>query len=333
MPHPAIPPRIAVYGAAGHTGRFVVRALLDRGFAVLALGRDAGRLDQAGLPAGVQTGVADLADRAALDHHLAATFAVVNCAGPFLDTAGPLADAALRAGVHYLDVTAEQDSARRLHDRAAEARSAGIVMIPAMSFWGGLADLLVTATLADWTHADAIRIGAALDSWEPTPGTRLTGQRNTVPRLTVSDGRLSPLTGPAGPETWAFGGGFGTQDMVELPFSEMILIASHLTVPTVRHFLNAAPLADLRNPDTPPPTPRDSSGRSAQRFRVEVEVRQGEVVRRAAVEGRDIYGVTGPIVAEAVTQMVLNPPPPGVHAPGAVFDAPAFLKALEPHLL
>ena len=37
-------PAVAVYGAAGHTGRFVVRELLRRGFAVIAIGRDEARL-------------------------------------------------------------------------------------------------------------------------------------------------------------------------------------------------------------------------------------------------------------------------------------------------
>ena len=39
-------PRIAVYGAYGHTGRFVVTELLRRGFVPVACGRDATRLHE-----------------------------------------------------------------------------------------------------------------------------------------------------------------------------------------------------------------------------------------------------------------------------------------------
>ena len=37
---------------------------------------------------------------------------------------------------------------------------------------------------------DDIRIRIALDSWLPTQGTRMTGARNTAPRLVVAGGRL-----------------------------------------------------------------------------------------------------------------------------------------------
>ena len=48
---------IAVYGAGGHTGRFVVDEALRRGLTVVAIGRDASRL-----PAGVQGRVAAVDD-------------------------------------------------------------------------------------------------------------------------------------------------------------------------------------------------------------------------------------------------------------------------------
>jgi len=38
--------RVAIYGAYGHTGRFVVAELLRRGFVPVACGRDAARLHE-----------------------------------------------------------------------------------------------------------------------------------------------------------------------------------------------------------------------------------------------------------------------------------------------
>ncbi|RQX57511.1 saccharopine dehydrogenase, partial [Micromonospora chalcea] len=43
--------RVAVFGAYGHTGRFVVAELRERGYEPLPLGRDAGKL-AAAFPAG-----------------------------------------------------------------------------------------------------------------------------------------------------------------------------------------------------------------------------------------------------------------------------------------
>ena len=48
---------------------------------------------------------ADVADAHAL---LSGVDLVINCAGPFADTALPLAAAAGQGGIHYLDLSAEQ---------------------------------------------------------------------------------------------------------------------------------------------------------------------------------------------------------------------------------
>jgi short subunit dehydrogenase-like uncharacterized protein len=101
----------------------------------------------------------------------------VNCAGPFATTAAPVIEAALRARIPYLDVAAEieanADTFEQFSDRAREA---GIVIMPAMAFYGGLGDLLATAAMRDWPTADEISIAYGLDRWRPTPGTRVAGQ-------------------------------------------------------------------------------------------------------------------------------------------------------------
>lgn len=122
---------IAVMGATGHTGQFVVNEVLRRGLSVVAVGRSAARLGQT-MPASVLQRVAVLDDLASLERAFAGCAVVINCAGPFLDTALPVARAALRAGCHYIDVTAEQPSAQAsFAELDAPAREAGRVVIPA----------------------------------------------------------------------------------------------------------------------------------------------------------------------------------------------------------
>lgn len=327
-------PAIAVYGAAGHTGRFVIRELVRRGFSAIAIGRDAEKLAAADFPPGVRREVAALADSASLARALTGASALINCAGPFLDTAEFLVPAALQARIPYLDVTAEQPSARATFERySSAAEEAGVAVIPAMGFYGGLSDLLVTAAMGDWSRADEARIAIALDSWHPTEGTRVTGRRNTARRVTIAEGRLQLLPDPAPNTVWPFADPFGAQEMIELPFTEAILIGSHLQLSELHSYLNTAPLHDLRDLATPAPVAADASGRSAQRFLVEVEIRQGNTVRRAVARGQDIYAITAPLVVEAV-ERILNSEKQrgGVFAPGALFDARDFLAALAPDL-
>jgi hypothetical protein len=328
--------KIAVFGAAGHTGRFVVAQLLHHGFAPIAIGRDSIKLTGAGFQdSGVPIKTASIENAASLDRSLAGAIAVINCAGPFLDTADAVAAAAMRARIHYLDVTAEQSSAQVIFGKFNNAAiEAGVAVIPAMGFYGGFSDLLATAAMGDWNAADEISLGIALDSWHPTQGTRNTGQRNTAQRLVIEDGKFVPLVHPAPQIFWDFPEPFGRQDVSEVPLSEVPLIARHLRVVRLHTYLNNAPLRDLRDSTTPPPVAADESGRSSQTFLVEAIVRKGSITRRATALGRDIYAFTAPLVVEAVKRILAGQVRcSGALAPGEAFDSADFLRALAPEHL
>jgi short subunit dehydrogenase-like uncharacterized protein len=299
----------------------------------LAIGRDPVRLeDLRARRQDMETRVADPLSRSSLNEAFAGVSLVINCAGPFLDTAGPVAEAALRVGVHYLDVTAEQASASQtLTHFDSPARAKGVIVAPAVGFFGGLGDLLASAAVSEWKEADEIMIAIALDSWHPTKGTVSTGQRNTFDRLVVTHGELQPVEIPPARSRWRFPEPFGLQELIETPLSETILIHRHLQATEVHNFLNATSLRDLNDPATPPPQAFDEWGRSAQQFVMEVSARRGGETRRASAEGRDIYAVTAPIVVEAARRILdSGVQGGGGFAVGQMFDAANFLQALEP---
>ena len=330
--HPS--PRIAVYGAYGHTGRFVLAELRRRGFVPVACGRDAVRLHALAATTGVEVRVASTDDAAALDAAFAGTAAVLHCAGPFLDTAAPVLDAALRARIHYLDVAAEQRAVADTLARDGEAKAAGVTVVPAMAFYGGLADLLASAALDGATDADAVDIAVALDGWHPTRGTRLTGERNHYPRTYIEHGRTRTVPDPAPVRETDFPAPFGRLETVLLPLSEAVVVPHHIACRNLHSWMNLAPLRDLRDPATPAPVPADGSGRSVQRFAVDVRVRRGNHACRAIASGRDIYAVTAPLLVEAL-QRILDGRvrARGALAAGQVFDARDFLAALAPEAI
>lgn len=323
--------RVLVYGATGHTGRFVVDELLRRGLTPVLAGRNVERL--ATVPprhAGLDRRAAGLDDPDLLRQAVDGVGVVVNCAGPFLDTALPLARAAVEAGAHYLDVTAEQPVVQALYrDLDAPARAAGVAVVPAMAFYGGLADLLVTAALDGGSRADEIDVAIGLDRWWPTAGTRATGARNTAPRQVIRDGVLTELESPAPSGTWTYPEPLGEQAVVQLPFSEVITIARHLEVGELRSHLNTGSLADLRDDSTPEPVAADEQGRSAQRFVVDVVVRRGAEPLRVGASGQDIYAVSAPIVVEGAVRLLDGRNRgAGAAAPGEAFDAADLLASL-----
>ncbi|MFI7277842.1 saccharopine dehydrogenase family protein [Streptomyces sp. NPDC049879] len=330
---------VAVFGAYGHTGRFVVAELAERGFVPVLSGRDAGRLDALASATGHEARPASVDDPASLDRALAGTAAVVNCAGPFAATTAPVAGAALRAGVPYVDVAAEiEANADTFAHFADRARAAGTVVLPAMAFFGGLGDLLATAAMGDWTKADEAHIAYGLSSWHPTGGTRLSGtvsgERRDGRRVRFTGGRLEYHTDAPTTLEWTFPEPLGTRTLVgEFTMADVVTLPSHLEIPEVRTSMAAGAARDLADARTPAPEAVDERGRSAQTFVVDVVVRSGGEERRALASGQDIYAVTAPLVGEAVDRVLTGRTRTvGVASAGALFDAPGFLRALAPHL-
>jgi hypothetical protein len=327
---------VTVFGAYGYTGRFLVAELLARGDVPVLSGRDAAKLQVlAEACTGLETRPATVEDAASLDRALAGADAVINAAGPFAVTAAPLVEAALRARVPYVDVTAEVETVSDIFERYGEpARAAGVTVVPAMAFYGGLGDLLVTAAMGDWAAADEARIGYGLDSWNPTPGTRntiaLLQQRGAGRLLCYRDGRLDYYNEAPPTSTWAFPAPLGEQPVIgEFNLADVATIPSHLKIPTVRGYLPLNAIADATSPDTPAPVAVDDRGRSAQRFVVDVVVRGGGAERRACAHGQDAYAITAPLAVEAVHRILSGRGSTvGVAAAGALFDAAEFLHAL-----
>ena len=322
-------PAVAVFGASGHTGRFVLAELLRRGIAPIAITRTSGSLPP---DPQVLYRHASVHDTPSLDRALGGAAAVINCAGPFLETADAVASAALRSRIHYLDVTAEQQSARTTLDTYdLAARQVGIAIVPSMSFYGGFADLLTTAALADWDHADTIDVMIGLDSWHPTRGTRITGEKNTAQRMVIAAGQLAPVSLPRSEKSWDFGNPLGLQSMVETPFSEIVLIAQHLKTAELHTWLNRLALDDIHSPTTPAPVAADDTGRSPQRFIVEVVATRDNLERRIVAHGRDIYAFSATLVCEAVERLLQGKfTRAGAQPPAVLFNPKEILTALAP---
>jgi NAD(P)-dependent dehydrogenase (short-subunit alcohol dehydrogenase family) len=331
---------VVVYGATGHTGRFIVAELVERGFVPILSGRDAARLEVLAKEYdGLSVSPATADDPESLDRALDGAAAVINAAGPFAVTAGPVVEAALRAGIPYVDVAAEIEANADMFAHYAEpARKAGVVVVPAMAFYGGLGDLLVTAAMGDRTTADEAHIAYGLTSWHPTPGTRSAGtvshDRRAGRRIRFSSGELQYHDDQPMQEAWNFPEPLGLRQVIaEFTMADVVTIPSHLSIPEVRTYMSVEAATDLSNEDTPAPTPTDNQGRSDQAFAVDVRVRLGDTERRLTATGQDIYAITAPLAVEAVHRILTGRTrTTGVASAGSIFHAEDFLQALAPVL-
>ena len=332
---------VTVYGAYGHTGRFVVAELVRRGWVPVLAGRDPEKL--AALSAeypGSGVRVASIDDPIALDRAVADSSAVINCAGPFANTAPALIEAALRANIHYLDVAAEiEANLDTLANYGDRARETGIVILPAMAFFGGLGDLLATAAVRGWPTVDQLSIAYGLNSWHPTNGTRAAGQvsrqRRNGRRIVFSKGRLEYRDGRAPTGEWTFPEPLGRKQVAtEFTMADAVTIPHHIPVAELHSFMTVAAVSDLVDPATEPPLAEDDRGRSSQTFVVDLVAHSNGEQRRVSASGRDIYAVSAPLVVEALWRILDGAAKaPGVFTAGEIFDAEDFLQSLSPDYL
>lgn len=122
--------RLLIYGANGYTGRLITQRAVAAGLAPIVAGRSETAVAAVGTESGLPQRVFALHEPAALDAGLADVAVVLHCAGPFEDTALPMAQACLRAGVHYLDITGELSVFQALLALDGRARASGAMLLP-----------------------------------------------------------------------------------------------------------------------------------------------------------------------------------------------------------
>jgi short subunit dehydrogenase-like uncharacterized protein len=123
-----------VYGSNGYTGQLIAGMAASYGLTPILAGRNAEAVAMQAAQLGFEHRGFGLDNPAALDAGLKGVQAVLHCAGPFSNTSKPMADACLRNGVHYLDITGEIEVMESLAARDTAARAAGIMMMPGTGF-------------------------------------------------------------------------------------------------------------------------------------------------------------------------------------------------------
>jgi Saccharopine dehydrogenase NADP binding domain len=293
-----------VYGATGHTGRMVAAALRDRGWTLTLSGRQRPALESMATALDAAAKPASLDSRAELDQATIGCNVLINCAGPFRDTASPLIAAALRARIPYLDVAAEIETILdTMQNWDAAAREAGVPVIPSVGFYGGLGALVAAEALGAWGEADRIVLSYGLNEWIPTPGTLVAGvvsrERRNGARPIFIEGALAYTYEPAPTVEWEFPAPIGRQPAIsEFTMADTVTIARQVRVQEIVSYMPAKAIADLGGGSVRPSGEANVQP-SHQRFVVQASVSRGGMVRSCTVRGGDIYAITAPLVAEA----------------------------------
>jgi hypothetical protein len=329
---------IGVYGATGYTGRFVAAQLVARGHHVLLGGRDAVRLQDLAttLSDRCEVQAAHIGDAAALQRFAHRCAAVINCAGPFSEYGRPVAVAAISAGAHYLDHTSQAAYLHRLmRELDGSARGAGVVVVGAMTFFTGLADLVVHRLAAGRGPLRKVAVAYAVDGWRLTPGSLATAAAHAkTDRLVHRDGALQVLAPGAGVTLghYAFPAPIGVQQVVTeyTATCESVTVPRHTRTDAVEVYVTTATLAGtglVSGAGSAPARPDDDG---PMRFTVVVDVQNRTDEYRGWMSGiGDIYELGALVSVHAAERLAAGEvSAAGVLSPAEAFGASGLLDAL-----
>jgi short subunit dehydrogenase-like uncharacterized protein len=150
--------KFLIYGANGYTGELITRFAVEQGHQPIIAGRNREAIETLAGAHGLEFEVFDLKDTSALEAVLDRVDAVIHCAGPFSLTFKEMADACLRTGTHYLDITGEIEVFEGLAARDAEAISSKIMMMPGVGFDVVPSDCLAAHLKKRLPSADSLQL-------------------------------------------------------------------------------------------------------------------------------------------------------------------------------
>jgi len=339
--------KIAVYGASGYTGRLVAAELRRRGIDAVLSGRDEERIRAAASRAGlgdVEVRAADVNDRQALVAALRGCDAVINCVGPFLALGAQVVAAAIAAGCHYADTSAEQLFVKRVFDEFGDgAEAAGVTVVPATGYDILPGDLAAHLAGERVEPVDELTIAYDVSDFGMTRGTlRSAFEMLTGEKLSYAGGSWHTGERPARRATVAFPGPVGEVPVMSWPGCEVVSVPRHVRTRHVEVVVNAsaATAEFLQLLQSPPeiahkiidglPEGPDSEQRRMASFTIVAEAVGADGRRsRAVVRGKDIYGCTAVIAVEGARSLVTHGQPAGVLSPAQAYDIPGFLRFLS----
>jgi short subunit dehydrogenase-like uncharacterized protein len=319
-------PDVLLFGATGYTGKLTARALSDRGVSFVVAGRDRSRLEEVARDCravSTATASADAEELVDVIEDGGGFKVLLTCVGPFHRLGHAAAEAAVRAGVNYIDSTGEQFFiANLLDDYDARAREIGIAMAPAMAFDEVPADVAATLATEDMERPELVLTYAL-----PSQGSAGTAKSalDVISRagpwiidgeqILISAGeheRWAPMPAPLGPRR-----------AVSFPFGEGRLAPLHLDLADFQTYvtlggaqrvgLKALPAlrAALRTPlgrnllegmiglVARPPEP----GEATTPWTILAEASSGDKRRSVALSGNDVYGLSARLLATAASRM------------------------------
>jgi short subunit dehydrogenase-like uncharacterized protein len=308
-----------IYGAAGYTGGMTAEHAASAGLNLVLAGREQNRARLEALAGrlGATIRIISLDDPDAVVANLAGVSGLLNAAGPFANTAEPLMSAAIRAGVHYLDFSAELDTYREALALDGRARAGGVMLLPgsggSVAMLGSLAGHAVARVRNARKISIALHVAGAMSR-----GSAISASRNIVTEtLHLVDGELVARSAE---EVRGFDFGFGPRSSFPVTLPDLVTIHQATGVADIETFVHvtvgAFPTGEVKDLPAGP----SFEEREASRYQASVEVTDADgAVMRSVLDTVNGYTFTAIAAAEAARRVLAGEVRPGFQTPAGLF--------------
>lgn len=225
-----------IYGANGYTGRLIAHEAVKRGLRPMLAGRNPVDVPAFAGTLGLEHRVFDVDAPDIIDAAIRGHAAVLNCAGPFSRTAQKVADACLRTGVNYMDITGEIAVFEALAKQDSEARKSGVMLMPGVGFDVVPTDCLAAHLKRRLPSATRLRLGIQSTGRRLSRGTATTmvegfGKGGVVRR----NGALTPV--PMAWKTRLIDFGIGPTKAITIPWGDVSTAYYSTGIPNIEVYM------------------------------------------------------------------------------------------------
>jgi short subunit dehydrogenase-like uncharacterized protein len=231
---------LIVYGANGYTGKLIVEAALREGLKPVVAGRRREAVEPLAAAWGLNSLCFSLDDPASAAHLLEPYGAMILAAGPFSKTSAPALEACLKARTAYLDITGEVDVFEAVFARDADAKKAGIAVLPGTGFDVVPSDCLAKALSEALPGAETLTL--AFRGFKTSAGTMKT-MLEGIPKggLVREGGKLVAV--PAAWKTLEVPLGDKTRLAMTIPWGDLSTAFRSTGIPNIEVYMAVPPSA------------------------------------------------------------------------------------------
>lgn len=229
-----------IYGANGYTGELIAREAKRLGKSPVLAGRSATKIAALAGELQLPERVFSLGSPAEIEQGLSGISLVLNCAGPFSQTAGPMIQACIAARAHYLDITGEIDVFEYAHRRDADAKAAGVLLCPGVGFDVVPTDCVALMLKSALPNATELALGFDMTGRNMSKGTAKTFVEGLGKSGKVRRGGLL-VDYPAGSGLRQIDFGRGERLAMPIPWGDVATAYYTTAIPNIKVYTPVSP--------------------------------------------------------------------------------------------